>query len=213
MNIRHLAAGFAAATMISGAVNAATISETFTFTGAANGNYSSIDVMGSQGNTVTITAGNFDNYPSGVESGANDYVARGNTWGLGAYTDGDFSQRWFKNHRVNGNGNEALIFDFDFLVSAIGATFGSFYGKFDIYGSTSGNNLNNDLASSVDLSSENVNGNRFIIGSYYNTHQFKLESLTVSYETPSAVPLPAAGWMLFAGLGGLAAMKRRRKTA
>ena len=27
----------------------------------------------------------------------------------------------------------------------------------------------------------------------------------------SAVPLPAAGWMLIAGLGGLAAMKRRKK--
>ena len=29
----------------------------------------------------------------------------------------------------------------------------------------------------------------------------------------SAVPLPAAGWMLIAGFGGLAALKRRRKTA
>lgn len=28
---------------------------------------------------------------------------------------------------------------------------------------------------------------------------------------PSAVPLPAAGWMLLAGFGGLAAMKRRKK--
>ena len=28
---------------------------------------------------------------------------------------------------------------------------------------------------------------------------------------PSAVPLPAAGWLLFAGLGGLAAMRRRKK--
>jgi len=28
---------------------------------------------------------------------------------------------------------------------------------------------------------------------------------------PSAVPLPAAGWMLLAGLGGIAALRRRRK--
>ena len=28
---------------------------------------------------------------------------------------------------------------------------------------------------------------------------------------PSAVPLPAAGWMLLAGLGGLAALRRRRR--
>lgn len=29
--------------------------------------------------------------------------------------------------------------------------------------------------------------------------------------TPGAVPLPAAGWLLFAGLGGLAAMRRRKQ--
>lgn len=30
-------------------------------------------------------------------------------------------------------------------------------------------------------------------------------------ENPSPVPLPAAGWMLIAGVGGLAALKRRKK--
>ncbi|MEM8579922.1 MAG: VPLPA-CTERM sorting domain-containing protein, partial [Pseudomonadota bacterium] len=33
-------------------------------------------------------------------------------------------------------------------------------------------------------------------------------TLTAKLE---AVPLPAAGWLLVAGLGGLAAMKRRKK--
>ena len=28
---------------------------------------------------------------------------------------------------------------------------------------------------------------------------------------PGAVPLPAAGWLLFAGLGGLAALRRRKQ--
>lgn len=28
--------------------------------------------------------------------------------------------------------------------------------------------------------------------------------------TPGAVPLPAAGWMLMAGLGGIAALRRRK---
>jgi len=35
---------------------------------------------------------------------------------------------------------------------------------------------------------------------------------TVVDVNPGAVPLPAAGWMLIAGLGGLAAMGRRRKS-
>lgn len=30
---------------------------------------------------------------------------------------------------------------------------------------------------------------------------------------PSAIPLPAAGWLMIAGLGGLAALRRRRKAA
>ena len=38
--------------------------------------------------------------------------------------------------------------------------------------------------------------------------------LVASYTTKaSVVPLPAAGWMLLAGFGGLAAMKRRKKAA
>ena len=38
------------------------------------------------------------------------------------------------------------------------------------------------------------------------------ELSTVLVGTPSPVPLPAAGWLLLGGLGGLAAMKRRRKS-
>ncbi|CAN0595349.1 unnamed protein product, partial [Ectocarpus sp. 12 AP-2014] len=36
--------------------------------------------------------------------------------------------------------------------------------------------------------------------------------LSAKISGPAVVPLPAAGWMLLAGLGGLAAMKRRRKS-
>jgi hypothetical protein len=34
-----------------------------------------------------------------------------------------------------------------------------------------------------------------------------------AYYTVAPIPLPAAGWMLLAGIGGLAAMRRRRKAA
>jgi hypothetical protein len=46
--------------------------------------------------------------------------------------------------------------------------------------------------------------------------QWKLKKISVTYTPPpppNVVPLPAAGWMLLAGLGGIAAMKRRRKAA
>ena len=46
-----------------------------------------------------------------------------------------------------------------------------------------------------------------------NHDNFKIAKIKVKYEEPPAVPLPAAGWMLLAGLGGIAAMKRRRKAA
>ncbi|TGD45200.1 VPLPA-CTERM sorting domain-containing protein [Pseudotabrizicola sediminis] len=35
----------------------------------------------------------------------------------------------------------------------------------------------------------------------------------VGPDTPSPVPLPAAGWLMLAGLGGLGAIARRRRTA
>lgn len=50
---------------------------------------------------------------------------------------------------------------------------------------------------------------------------FKITSVTVEWgdqsdespDQPGVVPLPAAGWMLLAGLGGIAAIRRRRKAA
>ena len=41
---------------------------------------------------------------------------------------------------------------------------------------------------------------------------WKLMAATVSYDVPE-IPLPAAGWLLLGGLGGLAALKRHSKKA
>lgn len=40
-----------------------------------------------------------------------------------------------------------------------------------------------------------------------------LSHASVYYNTPAAVPVPAAGLMLLGGLGGLAALRRKRKAA
>jgi hypothetical protein len=40
--------------------------------------------------------------------------------------------------------------------------------------------------------------------------QFRVTGLEV---TPSVIPLPAAGWLLIAGVGGLAALKRKKRAA
>ena len=55
--------------------------------------------------------------------------------------------------------------------------------------------------------------NNMILGTFWTEeNQDNSAHLYASYSVvPSPVPLPAAGWMLIAGLGGLVAMKRRKK--
>lgn len=53
-------------------------------------------------------------------------------------------------------------------------------------------------------------GGIFAVNSGYTFAQTMNGDFNVNMA-PSAVPLPAAGWMLIAGLGGLAAVKRRKR--
>jgi hypothetical protein len=48
-------------------------------------------------------------------------------------------------------------------------------------------------------------------GTWTSTKELSHASVYYRPGTPSPVPLPAAGWMLLAGLGGIAAAKRRKK--
>jgi hypothetical protein len=52
-------------------------------------------------------------------------------------------------------------------------------------------------------------GSMFLVGARGDDDDWKLKGVKVEYQ-PSVVPLPAAGWMLLAGLGGIAALKRRK---
>jgi len=40
-----------------------------------------------------------------------------------------------------------------------------------------------------------------------------LDTINVSFNVPTTVPLPAALWLMLSGIGGLAALARKRKTA
>jgi len=54
--------------------------------------------------------------------------------------------------------------------------------------------------------------NKGLFGTKPGEHWGAKVYATVTYKV-EPIPLPAAGWMLLAGVGGLAAMKRRRKAA
>lgn len=55
-----------------------------------------------------------------------------------------------------------------------------------------------------------IKGTIFSFGADAINDKFRLKRAKVEKMAP--IPLPAAGWMLLAGLGGLAAMRRRKKS-
>ncbi|WP_300029484.1 VPLPA-CTERM sorting domain-containing protein [uncultured Roseobacter sp.] len=61
---------------------------------------------------------------------------------------------------------------------------------------------------------EDAGGSAFgsVDGDTWSTNEGRSSTLVISAQI-EAVPLPAAGWLLIAGVGGLAAMKRRSKKA
>ncbi|MEO1238953.1 MAG: VPLPA-CTERM sorting domain-containing protein, partial [Pseudomonadota bacterium] len=59
------------------------------------------------------------------------------------------------------------------------------------------------------LASGVYSGTMFLLGATGDDDDWKFKGVKVDV---SPIPLPAAGWMLLAGLGGLAAMKRRKSS-
>jgi hypothetical protein len=197
------AAIFAASLCAAGAASAAT----FSFTGSNLSDASSRSYT-VDGITVTVTAGTFSTWsnPSSINFGSRLVDVDPNGLGADAGGDGDL---------VDGsNGNDVLVFTFDRDVTIDSISFGDVGSNDDFaFGTVTGTAFTRivnfqDVASSVSTSTfgGDVVGLAFGIGAIGSNDEFTVSGLTVS-----EVPLPAAGWMLLAGMGGLAAMKRRKK--
>ena len=83
-------------------------------------------------------------------------------------------------------------------------------GGFTFTASSFSNFLNGPIFYSF-VASGVISGNGFDATSGFLTLSAQGSSATVSFSSTTEIPLPAAGLMLLVGLGGLAAVWRRRK--
>ncbi len=195
-----------AAMVLAGASFAAT--EKFDFTGYYSGEYySSKSFDGDNGGSVTVTAGTYTDYISdGVGTAGDAKVGQWTGAGLGVKSPDPWYYGW-EEHYVDGKNPEFLKFDFGMDVVLESISFWNYgNGKFDWLGGNGASDI--DVSLWADVSGTEV-GSTLFLGAYKKMG-FKVKSITVSYDTPE-VPLPAAGFLLLGGLGGLAALKRRKK--
>jgi hypothetical protein len=108
----------------------------------------------------------------------------------------------------NFNGPLGLTEGFGYIVRMGGAGLvGAGITAFD-FSIATGDTLTASSFSRVGIRAQSVGASDSLEGQDGSTKDI---NNTGVFDAPSPVPLPAAGWMLIAGLGGLAAMGRRRK--
>ncbi|MEP3333705.1 VPLPA-CTERM sorting domain-containing protein [Sedimentitalea sp.] len=124
--------------------------------------------------------------------------------GLGASSYG------WDNPQLDGIVDERMTFSFDQDVSLMSIDFASFGlgDAYDIYvDSGAGMSLIDSASSNPYTFSPYLVGDTLSIGVDGLFSSFRVSSLEVT-----AVPLPASGLLLLGGLGGIAALRRRRKS-
>ena len=130
-------------------------------------------------------------------------------------------------HQVDGRWrNEYVVLSFDQAVTLDGAAF-TYFSKWDRVNLYTENGSGyayeerfNAFDSANGFSNASIHtysfttpytGTTFVFGAtgYNDSWKFNAVSVTVPAMQTTPVPLPAAGWMLLAGLGGIAAVRRK----
>jgi len=170
--------------------------------------------------TVEVSGWQYDGFSNSLKTGSSSTASWGGAHGgIGVCRYKTSSWCNLDQHKIDGfHGNDMALLDFgDKVVRLTSLTFAyaDHNDKFDVLAFGNGNGsaatdyewdikIDGSGVKTVALSGLDT-GSLFGIGAFSKKSEFKLQS--VHY---SVVPLPAAGWMLLAGLGGLAALKRRK---
>ena len=173
--------------------------------------------------SVSVSAYEYFNYTAGLlHSGSSTHVASvsGPEGGIGAWSCNWNHWCSHDNPTIDGrHGNEMVVFDFgNRIVELTGVTLshadGNDYVDVVVYNNGTRRMPTDGFldVAVADYSPQFISiasldtGSVFGVGAYSHGSDFRVQA--IHFEV---VPLPAAGWLLLAGIGGLAALKRRKK--
>lgn len=198
---------------------------------AAPGGYNKADEFNALANSFSLNVGGvgltvsgayLDSASAGIGGSSGGTISSAPSGGdakVGRYYGGvGVNNSKYDQHTIDGNGRRDYVrLDFSHEVSISNLMFRYYTGgsRFTLLEDT-----NNDgvlsvgdkyvydyVSGSVDVSPSFTDTSFFVYS--WTDSSFKLKSVTA--HKVSAVPLPAGGWLMLAGLGGLAAMRKRQR--